>query len=33
MKRELFGVSRKTFFKWLKRYRVYGKEGLINKRA
>ena len=33
MKRELFGVSRKTFFKWSKRYRVYGKEGLINKRA
>jgi len=37
MKRELFGVSRKTFFKWLKRYReryrFYGKEGLINKRA
>ncbi len=30
---EVFGISRKTFFKWLKRYREYGREGLINKKA
>lgn len=30
---EMFGVSRKNFFKWLKRYREYGREGLINKKA
>jgi len=29
----MFGVSRKTFFKWLKRYRKYGREGSINKKA
>ncbi len=27
---ELFGISRKTFFKWLKRYREYRIEGLVN---
>ncbi|MEF3244648.1 MAG: hypothetical protein K6343_01490 [Caldisericaceae bacterium] len=29
----MFGVSRKTFFKWLKRYRECGRVGLINKKA
>ena len=29
----MFGISRKTFFKWLKRYREYGEEGLINRKA
>ena len=30
---ELFGISRKTFFKWLKKYREYGIEGLVNRKS
>lgn len=26
-----FGISRQTYYKWLKRYIKYGKKGLINK--
>lgn len=30
---ELFGISRKTFFKWLKKYPEYGIEGLVNRKS
>ncbi len=30
---EVFGISRKTFFKWFKKHREYGREVLVNKKA
>jgi transposase len=26
----IYKISRKTFYKWLKRYKLYGKEGLLD---